>query len=213
LTTVPFTFELQATPIVQNEERVMCGDKLYLAEEFIQSRFIDRKGGQRFTFEDDIILSLINATQRIRITPEADMVLKMSAKEAYGVNMAMSLCTERGCIAHSSQTGNTDVLYTTVNKGTSYYVDLDYSNSIVALTSFYDCPHARLKISMMKLDEAHSYLEQQAAKQPDWVTTQARTSDAQLSGIFDTLSQAAALPGAGYLLAEPEAIFVYETRR
>jgi hypothetical protein len=32
LTTAPFTLELQATPIVQNEERVMCGDKLYLAE-------------------------------------------------------------------------------------------------------------------------------------------------------------------------------------
>jgi hypothetical protein len=31
---VPFTFELQAVPILQNEERVMCGDKLYLTEHF-----------------------------------------------------------------------------------------------------------------------------------------------------------------------------------
>lgn len=32
LTMVPFTFQLEATPIVQNEERVMCGDKLYLGD-------------------------------------------------------------------------------------------------------------------------------------------------------------------------------------
>ena len=89
LVTVPFTFELEATPVVQNEERAMCGDKLYLAEDFIQNRFIDHKGGQRFTFEDDIIINTINTTHRVRLAPEEDMVLKMSAKEAYGVNMAM----------------------------------------------------------------------------------------------------------------------------
>lgn len=144
LSTVPFTFELQATPIVQNEERVMCGNKLYLAEQYIQSRFIDHKDGQRFAFDDDVILALTNATQKIRIQPEADMVLKISAKEAYGVNMAMSLCDERDCTAASSQAGNTDVLYATVRKGRSYHVDLDYSHSIIALSSFYDCPHTRL---------------------------------------------------------------------
>ena len=35
LTELPFSFELQATPVVQNEERVMCGNKLYLHEDFI----------------------------------------------------------------------------------------------------------------------------------------------------------------------------------
>jgi hypothetical protein len=94
LTSVPFTFELQAVPIVQNEERVMCGDKLFLTESFIQSRFIDNRAGQRFTFDDNVIFSLINATQKIKIVPEEDMLLKMSSKEAYGVNMAMTLCTE-----------------------------------------------------------------------------------------------------------------------
>ena len=59
---VPFTFELQSTPIVQNEERVMCGDKLLLSEMFIQNRFIRDKAGQRFTFEDDMILNLVNTT-------------------------------------------------------------------------------------------------------------------------------------------------------
>jgi len=42
---IPFSFELQATPVVQNEERVMCGNKLYLSNNFIQNRFIDHKGG------------------------------------------------------------------------------------------------------------------------------------------------------------------------
>lgn len=45
LTEIPFSFDLQATPVVQNEERVMCGDKLYLNQDFIQNRFIDHRGG------------------------------------------------------------------------------------------------------------------------------------------------------------------------
>ncbi len=28
---MPFSFDLQVTPVMQNEERVMCGDKLYLS--------------------------------------------------------------------------------------------------------------------------------------------------------------------------------------
>jgi len=52
LQTVPFTFDLQATPIVPNEERTMCGNKLFLTETFIQNRFISGRNGQRFTFDD-----------------------------------------------------------------------------------------------------------------------------------------------------------------
>jgi len=65
----------------------------------------------------------------------------------------------------------------------------------------------------MKLDEARSALKAQADKPTDWIASQSRTSDGQLAGIFDTISQAATLPGAGYVLAEPEAVFVYEARR
>ena len=78
---------------MQNEERVMCGDKLYLNQDFIQNRFIDHRGGQKFIFDDDIILNLVNSTQDITITPEEDMLLKMSAKEAYGVNMGIVMCS------------------------------------------------------------------------------------------------------------------------
>ena len=171
LTSVPFTLELQAVPVVQNEERVMCDDKLFLTESFIQSRFIDNRAGQRFTFDDFVILSLINSTQKVKITPEEDMLLKMSSKEAYGVNMAMTLCTERDCLVSSTQVGNTEVLFTALTKGKSYHVDLDYSNSMIALSSFFDCPHAHLKVSMMKLEEAHRMLDGQAAKQPDWIAS------------------------------------------
>lgn len=55
----------------------MCGDKLFMTESFIQSRFIDQRQGERFTFDDSILLSLINTTQLITITPEADMILKV----------------------------------------------------------------------------------------------------------------------------------------
>ena len=58
----------------------MCGDKLYLTESFIQNRFIEGRGGQKFTFEDNVIFSLINATQKIEFRPEEDMLLKMSSK-------------------------------------------------------------------------------------------------------------------------------------
>lgn len=43
----------------------MCGDKLFLAESFVQSRFIDHRDGERFVFDDYILLSLINTTQSI----------------------------------------------------------------------------------------------------------------------------------------------------
>ena len=92
-------------------------DKLFLTESFIQSRFIDNRAGQRFTFDDNVIFSLINATQKIKITPEEDMLLKMSSRQAYGINMAMTLCTEEDCLVSSSQVGNTEVLFTELSKG------------------------------------------------------------------------------------------------
>ena len=61
------------------------------------------------------------------------MVLKMSAKEAYGVNMIMQLCTKSGCTKSSTRAGNTNVLYATVKKGTAYYIELNYSGSIIVL--------------------------------------------------------------------------------
>jgi len=145
---------------VQNEERVMCGDKLYLNQDFIQNRFIDHRGGQKFIFDDDIILNLVNSTQDITITPEEDMLLKMSAKEAYGVNMGIVMCSKGDCSVKSSKVGNTEMLFAVVRKGQTYTITLDYSHSIVELSTFYDCPHARVSISMIKEQDAKTYLQE-----------------------------------------------------
>lgn len=137
----------------------MCGDKLFLSESFIQNRFIADKAGQRFVFEDDVILGLVNTTQKIKIEPEEDMLLKVSSKQAYGVNLAMRLCDDHDCHGFSSQTGNTEILYAKAKKGGKYYLELDYSNSIIQLSSFFDCPHLHLKIAMMKTSDATKALQ------------------------------------------------------
>jgi hypothetical protein len=121
LSSVPFTFELQAVPIVQNEERVMCGDKLYLSEWFIQNRFIEGRGGQRFTFDDNIILSLMTPVQKVNIHPEEDMLIKINSKQAFGVNMKIRVCDKHGkCDLESTRIGNTEILFGVVSKGTEY---------------------------------------------------------------------------------------------
>ena len=77
---------------------------------------------------------MVNSTQTLHIRPEADMVLKVSSKEAYGVNMAISLCSaDHNCRDHhkSQQIGNTEVLMAQVKAGSHYYLKLDYSHSIV----------------------------------------------------------------------------------
>ena len=38
------------------------------------------------------MLNVVNNTQHVNIEPEQDMLLKVAAKQAYGVNMKMSLC-------------------------------------------------------------------------------------------------------------------------
>ena len=84
---VPFSFELTATPIVQNEDRGMCNDRLFLHDDFIQNRFIEGKKGRRFTFDEEILVAFAHNKQRVNLNPEKDMVLKVSTKEAYGINM------------------------------------------------------------------------------------------------------------------------------
>ena len=70
----------------------MCANKLYLVDSFIQNRFISGRDGLKFVFEDSILLNVVNNTQHVNIEPEQDMVLKVAAKQAYGVNIKMSLC-------------------------------------------------------------------------------------------------------------------------
>jgi hypothetical protein len=119
-------------PVVQNEERVMCGDKLFLFEDFIQHRFIEGRDGQRFTFEDDILLSFVTPVQKINIHPEQDMLIKINSKQAYGVNMKMKVCDKHGaCDLESTRIGNTEMLFGHLTKGSEYHLELNYHNSII----------------------------------------------------------------------------------
>ena len=83
---------MQATPIIQNEDRQHCKHRLFLHENFIQNRFLEGKGGRRFTFDEDMLISFAHNAQKIFLKPEVDMILKVSTKEAYGINMAMKVC-------------------------------------------------------------------------------------------------------------------------
>lgn len=81
------------------------------------------------------------------------------------------------------------MIMTTVKKGKTYFIDLDYTNSIITLSSYFDCPSAHLKLSMMKLSEAEAMLQDQQDKQSDWIAKHARDSDSKLATIFNTLSE------------------------
>lgn len=222
LSRVPFAVELQATPVVQNEERVMCGDKLYLTETFIQNKFIDGRAGQRFTFDEAILLNVVNTTQSMQITPEEDMLLKVATKQAHGVNMAMRLCltaepstegAEQGAalcktsLARSAQVGNNGLLFAVLDKGKSYTLVMDYTNSIITLSSFYDCPHADLRLSMMRVQEAKKVVARHASDKSG--STRKRESEAKLANFFNTLSRPAAELGSTVYRLEPDTIYSY----
>jgi hypothetical protein len=49
-----------------------------------------------------MVLSLFNTTQKVKINPEEDMIMKVSSKQAYGVNMQMRLCNAHDCQGFSS---------------------------------------------------------------------------------------------------------------
>ena len=151
---VPFNFELQAVPIVQNEDRAMCNHRLFLNEDFIQNRFITGKNGRRFSFDEEILVAFAHDKQRVLFKPEKDMILKVSTKQAYGINMNMRLCSADGCHVASSQTGNSELLFGQLDAGKDYYLELEHRHSIIMLSSFFDCPHVRLRISMMSENEA-----------------------------------------------------------
>mmetsp|Transcript_21056 Transcript_21056/g.32602 ORF Transcript_21056/g.32602 Transcript_21056/m.32602 type:complete len:247 (+) Transcript_21056:1496-2236(+) len=140
------------------------------------------------------------------------MFLKISSKEAYGVNIAMTLCSHQDCFVTSSQIGNTELLETVVRKDVPYFVYLDYSNSIVTLSSFFDCPHAHLSLSMMKVDEVEAKVKEQASKTSDWISKQHRESEQHLGNIFDKLSRASAA-GSQMMLADENQVFTYEANK
>lgn len=117
------------------------------------------------------------------------MILKVSSKQNHGVNMAITLCTDDDCLVASTQIGNTEMIMTAVTKGKTYFIDLDYTNSIITMSSYFDCPSAHLMLSMMKANEAETMLKEQEEKESGWIAQQAKASDSKLATIFNTLSE------------------------
>lgn len=192
----------------------MCGNKLYLSEQFIQNRFIDHRGGQKFIFDDDIILNLINSSQSVSIVPEADMLLKVSAKEAYGVNLGMSLCQGSDCSVKSSQSGNIEMLFATVKKGREYKLTLDYSHSIVELHSFYDCPHVRVSIAMSSIEDARGKMKVQNGRGEAWIRQEEEAANRGMAGAFGLLATSAQLGDqAAFMLSGAEALYRWPAKR
>jgi hypothetical protein len=55
--------------------------------------------------------------------------------------------------------GNTEILMASVMKDTEYVIKLDYSNSIVQMSTFFDCPHAHIRIAMQTKSEVDKIIE------------------------------------------------------
>ena len=59
---------------------------MYLAEDYLQLKFIDGQSGQKFHFADKIIMNLIELKSSYILVPEDDSVIKIVIREAFGVN-------------------------------------------------------------------------------------------------------------------------------
>ena len=127
---------------------------MYLMPNYIQRKFVDGMAGQRFSFSDKILLNTVNQTQKIDIEPQVDSVLKVLAKESFGVNARINLCVKGVCdTMASSQVGNYEVMLAKVQKGQKYKVELSYKNSIIQLPNFFTCPFIHLEVSMIPQKE------------------------------------------------------------
>ena len=131
---------------------------MYLMEDFVQSKFIEGQTGQKFSFQDKIIMNLADQRQHIDILPELDSSLKVVIREQFGVNAQLSLVSasdrDGPAIQEGRQVGTTEILYVPkVAKGQAVTVRLDYSHSVLAFHTFTECPHLPIEVSMISLDE------------------------------------------------------------
>jgi len=44
-----------------------------------------------------VVLNLVNSTQSFDLVLEEEMVLKITAKEAYGINVGIKICQKKNC--------------------------------------------------------------------------------------------------------------------
>ncbi|TNV71145.1 hypothetical protein FGO68_gene16752 [Halteria grandinella] len=140
--------------------------------------------GQKFSFQDTIIMNVFNLSQPISLKPERDMLLKVLVKESFGVNSELSLSDGDSIIAKSVQMGSTEILvYQRLKKGVTYTLTLSYFNSIIQMAQFYQCPSLPIEVTMIECDEAEA-----VAREHGSITDEEnfKTEEA-LNGIFNTI--------------------------
>jgi hypothetical protein len=118
------------------------------------------------------------------------MLMKVSSKEAYGVNMKIQLLHGRESVGsvQSQKVGNTEILYASVKRGQTYHIELDFTNSIITLTSFFDCPNAHLQIAMVRETEAHASIQEQHGQPHDFVYKETKAVREKLATMFNLIS-------------------------
>ena len=93
----------------------------------------------------------IPLTVQIDLKPQKDSKVKVVLHEAFGINAGISLCPSQGgaCEKLSSQVGSTEILYADVRAGKQYELRIDYTDSVVNMHLFSQCPHVVLELSMI----------------------------------------------------------------
>lgn len=126
--------------------------------------------------------------------------------------MNIRVCDKHGkCDLESTRIGNTEMLFGHVSKGTEYHIELDYQNSIIVLSSFFDCPNAHLEISMVKVQEAHKIYESHSAKSEAWIAKETAATNAKIGEIADVFSRSSGREIIKY--ERPETVLVYKLEK
>ena len=85
--------------------------------------------------------------------------MKVKVKEAFGVNAQITLCSNEDCVTSSVQIGTSEILFTKLNKGQKYSIDIGYANSIIQMSSFFECPHMDIEFSMIPETEVREMMK------------------------------------------------------
>jgi hypothetical protein len=111
------------------------------------------------------------------------------------------------------------MLFAKLDANTEYYLNLEHKNSIVQLSSFFDCPHVHLRLSMMSENEYQSLLQAQRLNvdSPGWLDGKKRESEDHLTKLLNSIgdySQVAQGQGpsseSGYVGPEGEHYYIPE---
>ena len=79
------------------------------------------------------------------------------------------------------------MLFAQLDANVEYYLTLEHTNSIIQLSSFFDCPHVRLRLSMMNENEYQVLLQAQRTNvdSPGWLQMKKQESETHLQNLLD----------------------------